>query len=115
MNNNAQTGKDGEQRAAEYLMGKGYKLVERNYRYKRSEIDIIVKKEQLLVFVEVKTRSYSSFGYPEDAVNGIKIKKVIEGADQYVHEKNWCHDIRFDVISIDCSTQEIVHFEDAFY
>ncbi|WP_306415995.1 YraN family protein [Fulvivirga ulvae] len=77
MNNKAQTGKDGEQRAAEYLMGKGYELLERNYRYKRSEIDIIIKKEQLLVFVEVKTRSYSSFGYPEDAVDGIKIKKVI--------------------------------------
>ncbi|MBL6446189.1 YraN family protein [Fulvivirga sp. 29W222] len=115
MNNKVQTGKDGEQMASEYLAAKGYEVVERNYRYKRSEIDIIAKKEQLLVFVEVKTRSYSSFGYPEDAVNGIKIKKVIEGADQYIHEKNWCHDVQFDVISIDYSTLEIVHFEDAFY
>lgn len=110
-----QTGRDGERVASEFLIGKGYEIVETNYRYKRSEIDIIAKKDHLLVFVEVKTKSYSSFGFPEEAVDTRKAKKVIEGADHYVHENNWKENIRFDIIAIDNSKQEVLHLEDAFY
>lgn len=115
MNNRAQTGRKGEDSASEYLVRQGYVILERNYRYRRSEIDIIAKKEKLLVFIEVKTKSYTAYGYPEEAVNDNKVKKVVEGADHYIHAKNWEHDIRFDVIAVDSSTQEITHFEDAFY
>lgn len=115
MTNNAQTGREGETAAANYLIKKGYRILEKNYRYKRSEIDIIALKEKLLVFVEVKTKTTVAFGYPEDAVNYNKIKKVLEGADHYIYEKDWCLNIRFDVIAINRSTKEIKHFEDAFY
>lgn len=115
MTNNAQTGREGEATAANYLIEKGYRILEKNYRYKRSEIDLIALKEKLLVFVEVKTKTTVAFGYPEDAVTLNKIKKILEGADHYIYEKDWCLNIRFDVIAINRSTKEIKHFEDAFY
>ncbi|ELR73707.1 hypothetical protein C900_02111 [Fulvivirga imtechensis AK7] len=109
------TGREGEAAACDFLIKKGYEILETNYRYKKSEIDIIAKKEQLLVFIEVKTKSYSSFGYPEEAVNTRKAQKVIEGAENYIYELNWEKNIRFDIIAIDNSTNEILHLEDAFY
>lgn len=115
MSNKAKTGQDGELAAANYLLQNGYSVIEKNYRHKRSEIDIIAMKEKLLVFVEVKTKRNNAFGYPEEAVDNNKIKKVLEGADHYIHELNWCHNVRFDVIAIDHSTKEISHFKDAFY
>ena len=109
------TGREGEAAACDFLIGKGYEILETNYRYKRSEIDIIARKAQLLVFVEVKTKSYSSFGYPEEAVGTRKAQKVIEGAENYIYEHNWEKNIRFDIIAIDNSSNEILHLEDAFY
>lgn len=109
------TGLEGERRACVFLEEKGYEIVATNYRYKKSEIDIIARKGQLLVFVEVKARRYSSFGFPEEAVDEKKARKVIEGADQYIFEKKWEKNIRFDIIAIDHSAGEILHLEDAFY
>jgi putative endonuclease len=79
------TGNKGEDLAADFLREKGFQIVVRNYRYKHSEIDLIVKQENLLVFVEVKTRSSSSFGEPEGFVDSKKAHKIFEGAEQYVY------------------------------
>lgn len=106
-------GKNGEAQAESFLKEKGYDLVARNYRFKRSEIDLIVRKENWLVFVEVKMRSSSTFGYPEQSVNKAKRAKVMEGAAQYLIESNWQGNVRYDIVAINKS--EIVHFEDAFY
>lgn len=117
MNTKAELGKEGEQLAANYLVTKGYEIIEQNYRYKRSEIDLICKHNNLLIFVEVKAKSYTSFGEPEHSVDDKKAAKVMEGAEQYIHEIDWLGDIRFDVISIvkNKGTFEVKHFEDAFY
>lgn len=117
MNSKAQIGKEGEDAAVDFLMRKDYQILERNYRYKRSEIDIICEMNDLLIFVEVKTKSYTTFGEPENSVDERKGAKVIEGAEQYVLEKDWHGDIRFDVVSLvkNGSGFEIKHFEDAFY
>ncbi|QSE98073.1 YraN family protein [Fulvivirga lutea] len=117
MNTKAELGRQGEEQAAEYLSKKGYEILAQNYRYKRSEIDLICKHKNLLIFVEVKAKSYTSFGEPELSVDEKKAAKVIEGAEQYIHETNWHGDIRFDVISIVKikGRFEIKHFEDAFY
>ena len=117
MNSKAQIGKDGEEAAADFLKEKGFEILERNYRYKHSEIDIICKKDDLIIFIEVKTKSYTAFGEPETSVDDKKAAKVIEGAEQYVHENDWHGDIRFDVISLVKNKEgfEIEHFEDAFY
>ena len=117
MNSKAQLGNDGEDAATDYLTSKGYQLLERNYRYKRSEIDIICQQGDVLVFIEVKAKSYTAFGEPEASVDERKAAKVIEGAEQYLHEKDWRGDIRFDVISLVKNGNDFVikHFEDAFY
>jgi putative endonuclease len=116
MNDNAKTGKDGEQQAANYLQQHGYEIVMRNYRYKHAEIDLVVKTGSFLVFVEVKTRQYSFYGQPEAFVDAKKIATVMRAAEQYTYENKYEGNIRFDIVSVKIgSNPEIVHFEDAFY
>ena len=113
MSDKIDKGKDGEARAENFLKEKGYEIVARNYRFKRSEIDLIVTRENWLVFVEVKLRSSSTFGHPEESVNKAKRKKIMEGAGQYLIDSNWQGNVRYDIVAID--KKGIVHFEDAFY
>ncbi len=116
MSKKAELGVKGELLAAEYLVSNEYVIEKKNYRYKHAEIDIIAKKDQLLVFVEVKTRTKIDFGFPEDFVDQKKAAKVGEGAEQYVFENNWNGDIRFDIISVIVGDRvEVKHFKDAFY
>ena len=111
------TGILGENMAAEVLIQKGYLIRERNYRYKRSEIDIIAEKDGILVFIEVKTRKSIRFGFPEEFVSEKKAEMVITAAEQYIYETEWKKDIRFDIVSIVMNENgsEIQHFEDAFF
>jgi putative endonuclease len=113
MTTKTEKGKEGEATAEKFLADKGYTVIARNYRYKRSEIDLIVQKENWLVFVEVKMRSSKAFGFPEKSVNAAKRKKILEGAAQYLHETNWTGNVRYDIVAI--HKNEIEHFEDAFY
>lgn len=110
-------GRLGEERAAEYLQSIGYELLETNYRFKRNEIDIIVKRENILVFVEVKSKGSISYGFPEESVDSKKAARIIEAAEHYVFEENWNGLIRFDIVAIinKKDATEIKHFEDAFY
>ena len=103
--------------ASTFLENHQYNIVAKNYRYKRLEIDLVAKKGGLLIFIEVKTRSKTLFGEPEEAVDDKKAARIIEAADQYIYENDWNEDIRFDVISVVLSNKEhqIKHFEDAFY
>jgi putative endonuclease len=110
------TGNKGEEIAANFLAAKGYEVVNRNYRYKHAEIDLIVKKSDLLIFVEVKTRSSTSFGEPETFVSAKKAAKVMEGAEQFIFEINWHGNIRFDIVSVKIGSSPVIeHFEDAFH
>ena len=77
MTDKIKTGNKGEDQAAEFLQRKGYEILARNYRYKHSEIDLIVQKSDLIVFVEVKTRSSSGFGEPEAFVDSKKAAKIL--------------------------------------
>jgi len=110
-------GKEGEALAAEFLAAKGYEIVARNYRYKRSEIDLIVKKDNWLIFVEVKLRSSDAFGYPEDFVDYKKIKNILDGAEEYTYQQDWKGNVRYDIVSIRDigGKMEVVQIEDAFY
>ncbi len=114
MQNNAKTGENGELLAKEFLLQKKYIILKTNWRFKRSEIDIIAQDKNIIVFVEVKTRNNSSFGNPEDFVTAHKIKKMQEAADAYIEEFNWQGELRFDIIAIE-KNNKITHFEDAFY
>ncbi len=109
-------GKKGEEWAAEWLQAKGYQILHRNYRYGRAEIDIVARKEQLLVFVEVKTRTNLSHGEPETAVSPHKIGRLRKAAEHFIFTTDWQHDVRFDVIAISVEgNREVFHAEDAFW
>lgn len=110
-------GKKGEEIAARYLLGKGYTILEQNWRHKRDEIDIIVSDGNYLIIVEVKTRSTSYFGEPEEAVTDKKQKFMIRAAEEYVISNDIHMEIRYDIISIiiEGNQQRIRHIEDAFY
>lgn len=111
-----QTGNRGEEQAAEWLQSKGFEIVTRNFRYKRAEIDLIVRKDSCLIFVEVKTRSGTEFGEPETFVSSTQRKQIHAAAAEYIYSINWQRDIRFDIVAITLgSSTEIFHIEDAFY
>ncbi|WP_420388392.1 YraN family protein [Roseivirga sp.] len=110
-------GKRGEAMAEIELRQKGYKILQRNFRYGKSEIDLIVQGEGLLIFVEVKTRSSNSFGFPEDFVGKNQQEAIIRAANYYVEESGWKGDIRFDIVAVVVkqTTIQIEHLKDAFY
>ncbi len=107
-------GRTGESAAAKYYESLGYEVVSNNYRFKRAEIDLIVKKESLLIFVEVKYRKNEKYGYPEEFVSDNQKQLILTAANQFIEENNWEANIRFDIIAINAEMQ-ITHFEDAFY
>lgn len=117
MSDKIKKGKEGEDLAAKFLEGKGFEIVERNFRHKHNEIDLIVRKKNWLVFVEVKYRTSSAFGYPEDFVDYKKARNVVDAAVEYQYKINWKGNVRYDIVSVleMYGQTEIKHFEDAFY
>lgn len=109
-------GKKGEQLAIDYLIEKGYTILDKNWRFQKAEIDIIAQKENTLAVVEVKTRSSDFFGNPQDFVNQKKIQLSVSAINEYVISKDLDVDVRFDIIAIIKTEKEIKieHLEDAF-
>ena len=112
--NRRQTGSHYEELAAEYLTARGYRILEKNFRDRRGEIDLIAKDGRTLVFVEVKYRSTNESGLPEEAVDLRKQRQISRVAAWYLTEKGL--DIytpcRFDVVAIE--GEEIRLYRDAF-
>lgn len=111
-------GRMGERIAREYLLAQGYTLVEQNWRKGRAEIDIIAKEGDLLVFVEVKTRSTEDFGRPETFISPRKAELLAAGAAAYMEAINYEWEIRFDVISIildEGGSHRLEHLKDSFF
>ena len=117
MPNNTEKGNIGEELACNFLIKKGYLILERNWRYKHLEIDIVASNNNTLVIVEVKLRSSAFFGNPEEFVTTSKQKKLIKAADFYIKENNINWETRFDIVSIIQNGNELTieHFEEAFY
>ena len=110
-------GKLGEEKAREYLISKGYTIRHCNWRSEKYELDIVAEKDNMLVVVEVKLRSSSFFGNPEDFITNAKIKRTVNAAHHYVHYHNVNMETCFDIISILKTTEghyKIEHIEDAF-
>ena len=110
-------GELGENLAVEELEKNGYEIVERNWRFKKAEIDIIARKNEVLAIVEVKTRSSDYFGDPQDFVNTKKIKMLVEAVNEYVNSKDLEVEVRFDIIAIIINKNKLTieHLEDAFF
>ncbi len=118
MSSHNDLGKEGEERTAVWLAEKGFEILERNYRYGKAEVDLIAKYDRFIVFVEVKTRTNYTYGYPEEAVSTAKQKLMMSAASNYLYENNLTCECRFDVVSVFKSRDnkwEFTHFEDAFF
>lgn len=97
-------GKKGEDLAVEFLIRKGYKIIERNFSKRYGEIDIVAKDGDTLVFIEVKTRTSNTFGSPLEAVTHWKIKSLVKTANFYkLRHPQLPDDMRIDVVAIDYS------------
>ncbi|OIN99850.1 YraN family protein [Candidatus Desantisbacteria bacterium CG_4_10_14_0_8_um_filter_48_22] len=97
-------GKRGEDIAAGYLKKRGYKIIERNYRSRLGEIDIVAAHRSFTVFVEVKTRTGNDFGFPQESVEERKQRRMVRVAQVYIkHRRLPDGHFRFDVVSIDFS------------
>jgi putative endonuclease len=110
-------GREGERVAERYLVKKGYRVVERNYRCRGGEVDLIVLDQRVVVFVEVKTRTKHGFGSPLEAVEPRKQRRMILAAQLFLLEKKLHgRDARFDVVGISWpGVQPVVeHVQNAF-
>ena len=112
-----QLGKEGEDIATAHLIKEGYKILARNYRSGRAEIDIIATKADLLIVVEVKTRETDKYGNPEDSVGTGKINMLAQGIEDYMLDKHLHNNVRYDIISIikNQYKTDIHHMVDAFW
>ena len=110
-------GKKGEQLAVDYLIKRGYTIVQRNYRFQKAEVDIIAKIKDTLAIVEVKTRSTTDFGNPQDFVKPKQIQRLVKAVDEYVIVNKLDVEVRFDIIAIvkQGKGYNIEHLENAFY
>ena len=111
-----ETGDEGEQIAVKWLLNQEYVILERNYRFKRDEVDIIASKDDLIIFIEVKTRSNNYLGEPEEAVSISKQKRIIKVANHYMMDNDLENEARFDIFGIilNKTTKNIHHIEGAF-
>lgn len=106
-----------ENLAAEFLIKKNYKILARNFRYQRAEIDIVTEFEDLIVVVEVKARSYNTLIEPQEAVTKKKIKAILLCSDFFMNENSIDKEVRFDIITVlpdEHGILQINHIEDAF-
>ena len=118
MSKHNKIGIKGELIAADYLLNKGYSILFQNWRSGKKEIDIIVLKENMVVVVEIKTRTSSVILFPEETVTKKKQNFLRIAAQAFLDEYPMYRNLRFDIISILLNgddVAEIVHFEEAFY
>ena len=111
-------GKLGEQKAVDYLINEGYKIVERNWHFHQKEVDIIAYDGEVLVIIEVRTRTSADFMHPRESIMPMKVRFLVLAADHYVRYKKIDNRIRFDIITcLPCregDEWQIEHIEHAF-
>lgn len=108
----------GEKIAQDYLINKGYKILDTNWRYLKAEIDIIAQKDSDTIhIIEVKTRANNFIGDPEEFVTPKKIKLLVSAANEYIISKNLSAEVQFDIIAIvkNSKYEAVNHIENAFY
>ena len=115
--NHVELGIFGETLAEHFLSKKGYQILDRNYRFKKLEVDIIAMDGDKIVIVEVKTRQTAEIGEPWRAVTRSKQRQIIQVANQYICTNEIDRETRFDIVSIvhNSYRTQIEHIEDAFY
>lgn len=110
-------GKKAEDLAVEYLQKNGYKILIRNFRFLKAEIDIIAEKDGLIIITEVKARSTDVFLLPQESVTKNKIRLIVSAANHYLEEFRKEAEVRFDIISVlpdEKGKLTVEHIVDAF-
>ena len=117
MKDHIELGRAGEAVAMAYLEGRGYRILEKNWRWGKEEIDIIARDGNFVVIVEVKTRSSKLFAGPEASVNRSKQRILVRAANAFVNHRRLTGEVRFDVITVLISPggETLSHITDAFY
>jgi putative endonuclease len=105
-----QTGKDGEAMAFAWLTERGYSIIHQNWRYGNWEVDIIASKEGRLHIIEVKTRTSTIFGYPEENMDKKKMQYLINAAEQYLYLDPQWQQLQFDILAINIKGDEVDYF-----
>ncbi len=115
--NSHNLGVEGEKIAKKHLLDKGYAILQQNWRFKKLEVDIIASYKDLIVFVEVKSRSTSDFGEPELFVTKKKQGFLISAAHEYLVSNDIELECRFDIVSVlrNNNKTSVKHLEGAFY
>ncbi len=113
--NNIEKGKLGEEIARNYLISKDYTILSTNYRNDIGEIDIIARTKNILVFLEVKTRSSTNYGYGYEAVNKKKQDKILRTSFVYLKLMAYSNEqTRYDIVEVYLNDKKINHIENAF-
>ena len=110
-------GKLAEELAENFLVQKNYKILAKNYRYQKAEIDIIAQFENQIIIVEVKARATDAFMLPQEAINKKKIRLIVSAANYFLEDNNIDLEARFDAITVlpnDLGKHEITLLENAF-
>ena len=110
-------GKLAEDMAAEFLVRKNYRILARNFRYQKAEIDIVAEFDDLIVVTEVKARSYNTLIEPQEAVTKKKIKSIVMCTDFFMQDRTIDKEVRFDIITVlpdEKGVLQLTHIEDAF-
>jgi len=102
---NVKMGRLGEQLAARFLVGKGYRVLAKNFYTRYGEIDLVVSKNDEIIFVEVKTRTSSEYGYPEVAVDNNKIKNLLKAIQIYFKDNGVKKFWRLDTVAIELNLE----------
>lgn len=110
-------GKKAEEFAVEFLISKGKRILDRNWRHGHLELDIVCTNGKSLVVVEVKARSSSIFPHPEDVFTPMQERRIVQATEAYIFQNNINMPVRFDLIAIVFAHTgfEIEHIEEAFY
>lgn len=119
MSDKTEIGRLGENLAAKFLKEKGFTVAARNFRFGKAEIDLIVRRDEWLLFVEVKTRTSVEYGQPEEFLTLQQIGRIYDAAEEYIYRYDWQGHVRFDIVSVHIGGEvlgddvKIEHLEDA--
>ena len=94
------TGKKGEDLAAAFIQDLGFSILQRNWRHRRVEIDFIASRSGILHFIEVKTRTSTMFGYPEESVSNKKIRSLTRCGTAFLYHNPGWSNVQYDILSI---------------
>lgn len=110
-------GKEGEEIAVNFLIEKGYRILYRNFRHRKAEVDVIAEKDNVVVMVEVRARSNDQIISIAETISPKKIKLLVSAADFYMTEMKLDKEVRFDILTILKNKKifKIDHLESAFY